>query len=71
MSNPATNKDKWIISIIAGLIFLVISSPFMYKLTNDLAASFGQVTAFGGSPTMFGLVLHTVVFLLVVRLLMR
>lgn len=67
-----TSKDKWVVSIISGLLFLLIASPFMFQVVNGMTSSFGLTIASpGGCPNMAGLVLHTVVFILVVRLLMR
>lgn len=72
MSKPITNKDKWIISLISALLFLLIASPYMFKLTNNLLSSTGYSTCdMRGCPNTFGLVLHASVFLLVTRLLMR
>lgn len=68
--NTPTSKDKWIISVISALLFLLIASPFMYMLTNRLTNSFGMITSIGGCPNIAGLIIHTLVFLLIVRLLM-
>ena len=69
---PYTSKDKWIISIIGGLLFILISSPFLYNAVSSLAASIGIKTADGeGCPNIAGLILHTAVFTLLTRALMR
>jgi hypothetical protein len=70
---PLTNGQKWVSALIAALLFALISSTVVYQLTNQLFVSlFGPSAATLGpnGPTMFGLVLHSVVFLLVVRLLL-
>ena len=62
--------DKRILySIQAAILFLVIASPFMYKVVQ---AVFGKLftVAVDGCPTTAGLLLHTVVFGLVVYLIM-
>lgn len=57
---------------IAGLLFLLISSPFMYRLVNGLTSKLGLTTADSkGCPNVYGLVLHTAVFVVLLRLLMR
>lgn len=69
-----TNQQKWIGSLVAGLLFLILSSNFMYNLTNKLLTAIGgpkaaTVTA-GGMPTTLGLILHTIVFILLLRLIL-
>lgn len=68
-----TNGDKWIISIIAGLLFLLVSSPFLYKATNELFTSLNLpgLAESSGCPNSLGLIVHAFVFILIVRLLMR
>lgn len=69
---PYTSKDKWIVSIISGLLFLLIASPFLYQLTNIVFSPLGFIMASKeGCPTILGLVVHSLVFLLIVRLMMR
>jgi hypothetical protein len=65
-----SESDKWIVSLMSAILFVVISSPFMYRLTNSLTEAMGFVTSNNGCPKIEGLVLHTVVFALLVRLLM-
>jgi hypothetical protein len=70
---PLTNGQKWLAALIAAVLFAIISSSVVYQLTNSLMTSvFGPKAATWGAngPTMFGLLLHSVVFLLVVRLLL-
>jgi hypothetical protein len=70
---PLTNGQKWVSALIAALLFALISSTIVYQLTNQLLVSiFGPAASTLGpnGPTMFGLILHSIVFLLVVRLLL-
>jgi len=70
--NVVSNKDKWLIAIITGLLFLLISSPFLYIMVNDLTSRVGvTVSSPSGCPTMNGLMIHAFVFAIIVRLLMR
>lgn len=66
-----TNQQKWIVAIFTGILFAIISSPLVYGVTNKLFASLnvGPLTTAGG-PTTTGLLIHTVVFILVSRLVM-
>lgn len=71
-SKPYTGRDKWIVSIIAGVLFLLLSSPFTYTLINGFTQSLGlTLSKNDGCPYMSGLLVHTALFVLVVRLLMR
>ena len=63
-------KQKWLISAYSAILFIVITSPFMYKITNSLTNLVGWETSVNGCPNAGGLVLHTAVFLVLVRVLM-
>ena len=68
----ATSLQKWLISIAVGLLFVIISLPWTYSLTNSVTASFAP-TLSGTSTsaiTPFGYILHTIVFILVTRLIL-
>lgn len=70
-SPPLTSKDKWIISLLSGLLFLLVASPFLFTVMNELTSSFGMTIAHNGCPNMGGLLIHAIVFMLLVRLLMK
>jgi hypothetical protein len=68
-------------SLVAALLFFVISSPFTYKLVDNLVggivtaiipqfASFFKI-AEAGCPTNYGLAVHAVVYGLVTYFLMQ
>ena len=67
--------------MVAALLFFVISSPFTYKLVDNLVggivgAIVPQVAhwfkiAEAGTPTTYGLAVHSVVFGLVTYMLMQ
>lgn len=59
--------DKMYSTAVLSAVFLVVSSPFAYNLTNGLGL---KTTKNGGSPTTMGLILHTIIFALIVYLLM-
>lgn len=65
-----TEGQKWLICLYSGLLFLLIASPYMYQLTNKVTSIAGFETSVNGCPNLYGLVLHGVVFLLLVRVLM-
>ena len=58
-----------IASLKAALLFLIIGSPFMYKLTQNLLGGLLKISS-NGCPTMGGLVLHAVVLGLITYVLM-
>jgi len=66
-----TSESKWLISLMSGIIFILIASPFMFNLTQQLIANpLGQRFVVGGTPTVLGLAVHGLVYTLIVRLMM-
>ena len=65
-----SESQKWVISLYTALLFLLIASPFMYRLTGGLTSSLGFESSNDGCPNLVGLVLHAVVFLVLVRVIM-
>ena len=66
-----SNFLKWQISIFSAFIFLLVSIPWTYRLTQKIFGGFLGPIAFGnGCPTTLGLVLHTIVYILLVRISM-
>ena len=61
---------KIVASLESAVLFLIISSPFVYTLTQKV---FGKAftVANNGCPTKAGLILHAVVFGLIVYALMH
>lgn len=65
-----TSGQKWWAAVLLGLIFFILSSPAAYAGTTAFTIWLGGMpTAYGG-PTIAGLVLHTLIFILVIRLLL-
>ena len=70
-TKPYTSRDKWVVSILAGLLFLLIASPFLYGVMNSVTTSIGvSVASAGGCPNIYGLIIHAVIFMAIVRALM-
>jgi len=57
-NSKPTIEEKLRISALSALIFLVVSSPLLYKIVS---AVLGSWVATQGCPTLAGLLLHTVV----------
>lgn len=66
-----SNKDKWLVSVYAAVLFAVLASPFAFRLTDGLSKMVGiRLADAKGCPNMIGLALHSVVFVLCLRGLM-
>jgi len=65
-----TESKKWMISLLSAFVFMVIASPQMYQLTGALFSKLNLVIEKNGCPNLTGLLLHTVVFAVIIRLLM-
>lgn len=70
-----TGLEKWMCSLYLAVLFLIVSAPVTYKLTDKLFGKlcFGKLCVLctsNGCPTTCGLLIHALVFLLLVRLSM-
>lgn len=72
---PGSSRDKWITAAMGGALFILVSSPMAYQITNSLvtavAGSDNNIADSDGCPRISGLVIHSAVFGAVTRLLMR
>ena len=48
--------------LFAVLVFLIVSNPMTYKLTNMVTSRNGLVLITGDAPTRWGIFLHSLVF---------
>ena len=63
---------KWQISLFSALIFILVVHPMTYKLTQKMLGDFlGRISDANGCPTTIGLALHTIVYILLVRVSME
>lgn len=58
-----SNTQKLYITVIIAIIFIIVSSPFVYRLTNKVGL---HTCDSNGCPTLLGLSIHTVVFAVLV-----
>ena len=65
------SEDKWKYSLYSAIVFLLISSPYTYMLMNNLLGSVVAVSSSAGCPTIVGLLLHALVFMLIIRGMME
>ncbi len=63
----ASSSEKWQITIFSAVIFILVVSPFTYKITNNLFSNILGPIVVNGCPTIIGLALHTIVYILIVR----
>ena len=66
-----SQKEKLLISILSGFLFLVMSSPITYKIMNILTLKAGFDIEIGGCPNFKGLALHSIIFVVVVFVIMQ
>ena len=65
----ANNAQKWFASILLGFVYFIVSSALMFKITNKIITSLGGMELMDGNSNFAGLVLHTFIFILIVRLI--
>ena len=67
------NMDKWYLSAITAAIFYILSHPTTYSMiTGPIFEDLFDIKLHkNGKPTQVGLLVHTVIFLIVIRLLME
>lgn len=66
----STTEQKAMVAILGALLFVLLSLPFMYNLTNNIApASYPYMSASG--PTLTGIMVHGFVFFLLSMIIMR
>ena len=66
-----TGFDRILISVIIGIVFFLMATPLMFKLSNKATRMVGVKTVNdSGVTTTTGLILHTIIFIIIVRCLM-
>jgi hypothetical protein len=63
-----SSYKKWQISIFSASIFILVIHPYTYMLTQKmLGCLLGKISDINGCPTTLGLLIHTIVYILLVR----
>ena len=66
-----SSYKKWQISIFSALIFILVIHPYTYMFTQKiLGGCFGKIAESNGCPTYIGIIIHTIFYILLVRLSM-
>jgi hypothetical protein len=69
-TNSPTSGQKWWISILLGIVFALLCNPIAYAITNLMTTGLGGLpTIVGLGPTIAGVLIHTLLFVLVVRII--
>ena len=65
---PNSSYIKWQISLFSALILILVINPHTYMFTEKVFGSLlGKISHTNGCPTTLGLVVHTIVFILLIR----
>jgi len=64
INTPPTSSEKWWYAFVIGILFFLLSSSFAYGITNGIIG----MTYADSSPTIFGLFIHGLIFVIIVRL---
>jgi len=66
-------SNQWIIALIMGVLFLVISAPFMYSFTDMIFTGLGFSSYLdeNGAPTMTAMLVHAGVYVLLAYVLVQ
>ena len=63
-----SNYIKWKITILSVFIFILIINPYTYMFTQKILGRFiGKIADASGCPTLLGLLIHTIVYILLIR----
>jgi hypothetical protein len=66
-----TSVNKWMISFYTFIVVLIIMNPYTFNIVNWVTVKLGfPIANSNGCPNGYGLILHGIVFLLLIRLLM-
>lgn len=67
-----TSSMKWWLAILMGILFLIFAFPGTYNLVNSIWTTVGlpSLLQSPGKPTIWGLVVQAILFLLFIRILL-
>ena len=65
-----TSKKKWLLALVAGAAFYLVSSTYTFDLVNSFVGKYLPMTAAGAGPTVMGNLVMAAIFIVVVRILM-
>ncbi len=62
--------QNWLFALYLSLLFVLLSNPLTYSLTNSIFSPIGLDTAVKGCPTIPGLSIHMMVFFFIAALIL-
>ena len=63
-----SSYNKWQLTILSAFIFILIINPYTYMFSQKLLGGFvGKIADNNGCPTLLGLLIHTIVYILLIR----
>lgn len=65
-----TSAQKWWCAVLLGFIFAILASGISFQTTNSLSLMVGFRTYNEQGPTLAGLLIHTGIFILLMRLIL-
>jgi len=61
-------EKKWLTALVFGLFFFVLSSGLAYHVSSSFTQALGGIPLARGGPNLAGLLVHSLIFVLLVRL---
>ena len=66
-----TSGHKWWAAILLGFIFALVSSPAAYYISSKVTTSLGGISTMEGpGPNFVGLLIHTLIFIIIIRIIL-
>lgn len=67
-----TSSMKWWLAIVLGLLFFIMAFGGTYNVTNAVWTGIGLPTYMNGpgSPKWWGVLIHAIIFILIIRLIL-
>jgi len=66
-----TSGQKWWAAVLLGFIFALVSSPVAYQITSKISTSVGGISLIDGNgPKFLGLLIHTIIFIIIIRIIL-
>ena len=62
-----SSNKKWQISFFSGILFIITIHPLTFTITNNLFSNIFGSLYFNNKITNIGLIIHTILFILLVR----
>ena len=70
-STQPTGGQKWWAAVLLGFLFALISSPSAYQITSQITSTLGSAHVTDShSYNIMGLVIHTVIFIIIIRIIL-